>query len=37
MSSSGWKLSYNLGKSKDSKGLFGKAGRETGNEKQNIF
>jgi len=32
MSTSGWKLRYNLGKTKDRKSSFGKAGRETGNE-----
>lgn len=37
MNSSGWKLRYNLGKSKDSKGHFAKAGSKTGNENQNIF
>lgn len=28
---------YNLGKSEGNKGHFGKAGRETSNEKKNIF
>lgn len=37
MSFSGRKLMYNLGKSEGSKGHFGKAGGETGNEKQNTF
>lgn len=30
MSTSGWNLRYNLGKTKDRKGIFWKAARETG-------